>query len=325
MSDPKPRLAAIGALALCLAAPAPAAAQPAPKPPVAPQLSDAAELERAITLWDAGRYGECVAEFRILLGGGERKLEQVDVVERARVYYAACLIAAGKQGEAEDQFRQAIRSNPLMRPPDRMVFPEEVINTFFEIQDQMRVQITQAEEERIRKAREAAELASRRAAAERARVRRLEEYARQEVIVTKNRRSFAMVPFGVGQFQNRDEALGWLFFGTELALAGTALGALIIELELNAQADDSPPPDPVELNRAQSNAHQVLVLSSWGFIAVAVAGIVQAQIAFEPEFRELKRRPLPKNVRPEPEREVSLSAAPLSLPGGVGIGLMGQF
>jgi tetratricopeptide (TPR) repeat protein len=325
MSDPRPRLAAIGALALCLAALAPAAAQPSPPVPAAPQLSDAAELERAITLWEAGQFDDCVEEFRTLLGDGERRLEQADVVERARVYLAACLIASGKEAEAEEQFRQAIRQNPQMRTPDSLLFPPVVIDRFVRVKFAMREEIAKAEEERIRKAREAAERAAREAAAERARVRRLEEYARQELIVTKNRRGFAMVPFGVGQFQNGDTTLGWLFLGTELALAGTALTALIIELELNAQRDDTPRPDPEELFQAQSNAHTVLVVSSWGFIAVAVAGIVQAQIAFQPEFRERKRRPLPKEVRPPPEREVSLSASPLALPGGLGFGLTGQF
>jgi hypothetical protein len=325
MSDPRPRLAAIGALACCLAALAPATAQPAPDSPTAPRLSDSAELERAITLWEYGKYDECVTEFRTLLGDGDRKLEQAEAIERARVYYAACLIGSGKQEDAEEQFRHAIRANPLMRAPDRILFPPIVIDTFFEIQDQMRVQITQAEEERIKKAREAAERAAQRAAAERARVRRLEEYARQEVIVTRNRRGFAMVPFGVGQFQNGDEVLGWLFFGTELALAGTAIGALIVWSNLEAQSDDSPPPNPVELDQALTTTYQVLVVSSWGFIAVAVAGIVQAQIAFEPETREIRRRPLPKNVRPEPERQVSLRPGPISLPGGLGLGVTGQF
>lgn len=322
------RLAAPAALVLCLAATLPAAAQPAPGP-AQPGLSDEAELARAVTLYEAGRYDECVREFRELLSeDGPRRLEQDDSVEKARTYYAACLIATGKKAEASEQFREAIRKNPTLRAPDSLIFPQTVIDVFFSVRDSMMAEIKKAEEERLRKAREAAERAAERAAAERARVRRLEEYARQEVVVTKNRRWLAMVPFGVGQFQNDDPALGWIFLGTEVALAGTALGALIVEYQLNAQSDDDPRPDPVELNQALDTTHQVLVLSSWGFLAVATAGVVQAQLAFVPEVREVKKRPLPRDVRPR-RQEAGPSAVvrpvPLPLPGGAGVGVVGRF
>jgi hypothetical protein len=86
MSAQRPCFAAIGALALCLATIVPAAAQPGPGGASPAALSDEAELERAIGLWDAGKFPECIKEFRALLGDGDRKLEQPDVIEQARVY-----------------------------------------------------------------------------------------------------------------------------------------------------------------------------------------------------------------------------------------------
>jgi hypothetical protein len=238
------------------------------------------------------------------------------------------LIATGKKKEASEQFEQAIRANPTLRAPDSLIFPQTVLDVFFSVRDSMMEEIRKAEDERLKKAQEAAERAAKRAAAERARVRRLEEYARREAIVTKNRRWVAMVPFGVGQFQNDDPALGWIFLGTEAALAATALGSLIVVFQLNAQSDDDPPPNTAELNQRLDTAYQVLVLSSWGFLAVAVGGIVQAQLAFQPEFREIKQRPLPKDVRPPPspsEPSAFVRPAPLALPGGGGIGIVGRF
>jgi hypothetical protein len=173
----------------------------------------------------------------------------------------------------------------------------------------------------------AARRAAERAAAERARVRRLEEYARQELTTIRNERWVAMVPFGVGQFQNRDTALGWIFLGTEAALAATALTSLIVIFDLNAQIDDEAI-DTAQLNQRLDAWYQVLVLSSWGFVGVAVGGIVQAQIAFQPEFREVRKRPLPRDVRPPPATkppQAFVRPAPVPLPNGLGFGLTGRF
>ncbi len=328
MNPLRRRSLAVSALALFLAAAVPVGAQPAPAPAPPKGLSDEAELARAVTLYEAARFAECVSEFESLLGGdGGRKLEQKDVIEKARVYYAACLIATGKRDAASEQFRTAIRENPTLRPPDSLIFPQTVIDVFFSVADSMQEEIERAQAARLEAAKKAADRAAKKAAAERARVRRLEEYARSEVVVTKNRRWLAMVPFGVGQFQNDDTALGWIFLGTEAALAGTTLGALIAYLSFNAQVDDNPQPDPVALNQALDTSYLVLVISSWGFIGVATTGIVQAQIAFKPEFREIRRRPLPKDVRPPPQPEASafVRPAPMPLPGGGGIGIVGRF
>jgi hypothetical protein len=318
------RLCFVRAVALLLLSGVPAAfAQPAG--PATPDLSDETELARAVTLYEAGRYEECATEFDELLGtDGGRKLQKPEIVERARVYFAACLIATKRDAQASEQFRIAIRANPRMRPPDSLVFPQIVLDLFFRVRDSLLDEIKKAEEERLAKAREAAERAAKKAAAERARVRRLEEYARQEVVITKNERWLAAVPFGVGQFQNGDTALGWIFFGAELALAGTALTAMVVELQLHAQTDDTPRPDPVALNQNLETWHDVLVVTSWGFLAVSVTGVVQAQIAFKPEFREQRRRPLPRDVRPQPP-EAWLRPVPLATPDGLGLGVVGRF
>ena len=69
----------------------------------------------------------------------------------------------------------------------------------------------------------------------------------------------------------------------------------------------------------------MLVASSYGFLAVAGAGIVQAQLNFVPEFRELRRRRLPSHLtRPA---QSGLSLQPLLSPnaGGAELGLRARF
>ncbi len=308
----------------CIASPVCAQPAPAPTRPGA-ELSDEAELRRVQAFYDAGKYVECVREFDTLIGGPKPNLEDPSVLESARVYYAACLIAVGKNAKADDQFRAALRANPRLQP-DTLIFPQVVLERFLHIRDEMSEELKKVQaEELARKQKEAAELAAR-AEAEARRVKRLEDLARRETVVTENHRWIAAVPFGVGQFQNREQALGWIFFGTEVALAATALGALIVESNLNSQADDNLKQAATdELNTKVGTARQVFVFSSWGFIGVSVVGVLQAQLAFVPEFRETRIRKLPPNLRhPEPKK-ASFSPTAFPTPGGLQLGVVGRF
>lgn len=289
-------------------------------------LSDQTELARVVTLYEAGKYAECVKEFAGLIGGEPHKIDDPEVLERARIYYAACLIGNAQVADAEEQMRKAIRQNPLMRPPDSLVFPALVIDGFFKVQDSLRDEIKRAEAKELEKKRAAAAAASRRAAAEKRRVERLEELATREVVVTKNQRWIAALPFGVGQFQNRDPWLGYLFLGSEVILAGTAIGAMVIQLDLNARADDDPPPDPDDLNPKLQAAHQTMLITSWGFLGVATIGVLQAQLAYVPEFRDTVKKPLSPDLR-RPEHQPTLSWVPVAAPtaGGGTLGVVGRF
>ena len=313
--------------AATLALAVPVLAQPDRPEPARVPLSDDAELARVMSLFGSGKYAECVGVLDVLLSPKDPKLEDADVIERARIYYAACLLASGRGRDADEQMRLAIRENPQLQPPDRLTFPKEVVDRFITVREGMLDEIKKAEEERFRKARAAAEAAAKRRAKEKERVKKLEEFAARETEVTKNRRWLAAVPFGVGQFQNDDTALGYLFLGTELALAGTALGALIVELNLNARIDDSDPPKHEELNANLVSAHNVLIFSSWGFLAVALGGIAEAQLSFEPEFRKSKKRRLPPELQSPSSRSSEAFVRPTIVPfrNGAGLGAVGRF
>ncbi len=300
-----------------------ASAQPAPP---AVELSDEGKLDRVVTLFESGKYAECTTEFKKLLVP-EPDVEDPDILERARTYYAACLMAVGKNGDADEQFRTAIRENPQMQPPDRLVYPAPVVERFLRVRDSMLDEIKKAEEVRIAKAQAAAKAAAERRERERERVARLEKLAAQEVVVTRNRRWIAAVPFGVGQFQNDDTALGYLFLGTEVALGGTALGAMLVRLSLDARADDQPPPNNTELNANNATAQDVLEFSAWGFGIVAAAGIVEAQLSFEREVRHVRTRKLPKDLKGSSSDKNDVSLRPSALPtaGGLQLGVIGRF
>ncbi len=292
-----------------------------------PELTDESKLARGVSLFEAGRYAECIGEFRRLLNPEDPELEESDVIERARMYHAACLIAQGRGPDADEQFREAIRESPQMRGPDRLMFPQEVVDRFLQVRDSMLGEIKKAEEDRLKKARAAADAAAQRRARERERVLGLEEFAKRESVVITNRRWIAAVPFGVGQFQNDDPALGYLFLGTEVALAATALGAMIVQLNLNARIDDDEAPVTEELNANLKTAQDVLLFSSWGFLAVATAGVIEAQLSFQPEVRRQRKRPLPPELRPPSAKSTEALIRPglIPAPGGLGLGVVGTF
>jgi hypothetical protein len=271
------------------------APKPAPSSSPAP-LGDEAELGRVTTLYDAGKNAECAEQLGQLLDPkGPRPLRDAQVVERARVYQAACLIGSGQRDRAAEVLREALRASPLMKPPNSLVFPQPVIDEFFRAQESMREEIRAAEARRLKQLQDAAKARANQEAAQRDHLQDLKRLASEETVIVKNHRAVALIPFGVGQFQNRDPVLGWVFLTTEAALTGAALTSLVVRAHLN-EAGKRPDANTAEVNQRLEDWQTALVISSYGFLTVAAAGIVEAQIAFKPEFRETRRRRLPRHL-----------------------------
>lgn len=201
------------------AAPKPAAAKPAgekstakpaakptgvetPPKPVEQQLSDEAELARVAGLYEAGKYAECSSELeRLLDPTGHALLRKPAIVENARVYWSACLLGVGDAAAAEAPLRAAIHENPQMKPPDSLVFPQPVVERFLKVRDSLVNEIKAAEAARIKQAQAEAQRRQQLLEHDRSRMRALEQLAREETVTTKNYRTLALVPFGVGQFR----------------------------------------------------------------------------------------------------------------------------
>jgi tetratricopeptide (TPR) repeat protein len=313
--------------------PAPAPKPPVPSPPAptapapsATPLSDEAELARVTTLYDSGKYAECADQLTQLLNPtGPRPLRDAQVTQRARIYQAACLIGSGQRDRAAEALRAALRADPLMKPPNSLVFPQPVVDEFFRAQEAMSQEIREAEARRRKQLEDAAKARAEQNAAERIYLQELKNLAGQETVIVTNRRSLAFVPFGVGQFQNRDPVLGALFLASEVGLAGATLTSLIVSAHLN-EAGKRPDANTPEINQRLEDWNLALQISSYGFIGVAVLGIVEAQLSFKPEFRETRRRPLPRHLdtlgKPSAFR---IAPSVGTLPGGAQLGLRALF
>jgi tetratricopeptide (TPR) repeat protein len=292
----------------------------------APVLTLEAALARATAYYESGEYKGCAESFAALLDdASQASLMAPRSREQARVYRAACLIAKGELAAADEQFRLAIRENPQMAVPNAIVFPTTVLERFIIVRAGLMEEIRKADEERVQRDEAQAAEARRRAEAERQRVAMLERLAAQETIIVKNQRWVASVPFGVGQFQNRDTALGAVFLASELIAAGTAITATSIELSLHSQADggrgvtDQGQLD--ELNDRLKAAHYTGLIASGVFLLTAIGGVVEAHLSFVPEYREgvRKRVSSPEALKP--------SVTPLlgALPGAAHLGIFGRF
>lgn len=311
-------------------APAPAEATTPRRPD--DRLSDEAELARVAGLYEAGKYRECSNELERLLDPlGKAPLRQSAMVENARVYWSACLLGAGETDEADAPLRAAIHENPQMKPPDSLVFPQPVVQRFLRVRDSLVNEIRAAEQARIKQAQIEAGQREQRLARDRDRMAALEQLARQQVEVVRNRRLFAFIPFGVGQIQNRQEALGYTLMASEILLGALSITAIAVQSRLARAADEvrqegTAVVDEEGHEQLQATWSTVKTASAWAFVALAVGGVVQAQLEFVPEFREVRPRPLPPSLAPSVvPKPTEVSAVPYADRTGGGLTLSGRF
>jgi hypothetical protein len=256
---------------------------------------DRAELEKARASYLSRNWAEAEMRTRVLVDpvGG---LKERALLSQARMILGAALIAQGKREPAVEVFEKLVLEDSTF-DPDPLSYPGDVINTFIDTRSQLAERIknaavTAAKLEAGRKAREEAEREKQRRWLE-----LVKAQAQEEKITVKNSRLVACLPFGVGQFQNEQPVLGWIFLGTEAALVvGTAI---TLPMHFYARGRREHYVDTQDLDLAvqwDQRADQIQVANlilAGSFVAVAGVGILQANLSFQPTRDERKRRDLP--------------------------------
>jgi hypothetical protein len=269
------------------------------------------DLEKAYGAYAAHKYADAETRLRALLDAATGTLKDEDAIADARMYLAATLLAEGKTREAANVLERLLLDKPDYQA-DPLRIPLPALDALADARSRQRDTLNAIKEEKARKAhqeREKIEAEKRKAAM---RLATLEQLASQELVVERHSRLWALIPFGVGQFQNRQGALGWGFLLSESVLAMGSVVSAALTLNNAALAND-------ELNRHQpthaggynQRAQEDAIagnIFAGAFAVVALAGIVQAELAFVPEHTEIRRRPLPP-----------LSLAPVVGPGTIGI------
>ncbi len=288
----------------------------------AARADEQSDLDKGRAAYEAKNYVDANHRFRVMLDPATGSLKDSALVKQARMYWAAVMISLKKVTEANAIFEKLLLEDASFEP-DPLSFPSAVIDAFIEIRAKMRDRLSaaaadQAKRDAERKARDEAEKKR-----QIERVRMLEKMASEETVTHTHSRWVALIPFGGGQFQNGQTALGWAFLSSEAALiAGGLITLPIYYSELSKAFDRYAINDNRGSAQYADRANQVKLANGLFYGAAALviaAGIVQAQVAYVPEVVEIKRRPLP-----------SASIAPLLVPltergiGGV-LGVTGQF
>ncbi|HEY2515642.1 MAG TPA: hypothetical protein VGI39_32460 [Polyangiaceae bacterium] len=287
------------------------------------RADDQRDLDKVRAAYLARQYDLAEARLHALLDPKSGTLHDATLITQARMYLAAVHLATGDQPAAATVVERLLLDDPQFEP-DPLSFPTEVIDFFIDARARLRDKLNAQAQERAR-------LAAERRAREEEQKRReaewlatLERMAREEKVTFVHSRAVALIPFGVGQFQNGNTTLGWGLLGTELALTvATGITVPIYLGELQGRSDAFRRGDTNAATQFIDRANTVFVLNLTlvGILGtVAVAGVIEAQANYVPSVVEVKTRPLPK---------VSWSVMPTAAPaldgrGGV-LGVVGTF
>jgi tetratricopeptide (TPR) repeat protein len=286
---------ALAALALTSLLAAPAEPVRGPKPgknppqdtaPAEPEPTPGLIFERGRVAYARGEYAQAIATLRPMLYPEIRFENEGQVVQSHRMLGVAHLFE-GQPVEAKQEFLRLLELRPDYRF-DPLLDSPQVVDFFNSILQEQETQIA------------AMEAVRREAEAEQRRRRDALDKGPQIIERDYEYHSFAVnfLPFGAGQFQNRQPRKGWFFMITESSLAAVSLGTFAANFaiyglnpQLCDQGDDNvecPPGTYTEGDVDRSLAlSRISVVTGGLFFAVMAWGIADALLHFQ------ERVPLP--------------------------------
>ncbi len=271
----------------------------------------AADLEKARSAYAAHRYEDAESRLRALLDGKTgAALDNPDAIADARMYLGAVLLAEDKRDEASGTFEKLLLEKPDYQP-DPLRVSLEAIDALIDARTRLKDKLAAIQAEKVRLAEEEKARTLVAKQKEALRLAMLEKLASEEVVTEKTSRWTALLPFGVGQFQNGQTALGTTFLvGEGLLGAGSILGAGLMlynagQTQAAVLRGDGTAPG---YNARAQEAAWVGDIFGGAFLLTAVIGVVHAEATFVPEKVTVRRRQLPP-----------VTLMPLVGPTGVGV------
>jgi hypothetical protein len=273
------------------------------------------DLEKAHNAYLAHRYDDAESRLRALLDAKTGTLKDPDTVADARMYLGATLLAERKNDEAAATFEGLLIERPDYQA-DPLRVSLEAVDALTDARARVRDKLDALQAEKVRKAQEERAKVEAERQKQALRLAMLESLAGTERVIERHSRWMALVPFGVGQFQNGQTADGWVFLTGEALLAGGSAVASGFSLFYENQAVTAMG------NRNAGSVSAYEKLAHWsaitddllvGALAITiVGGVIHAEATFVPEKVEMRKRDIP-----------SLSVAPFA--GPTGIGVFGRF
>ncbi|MEM9074451.1 MAG: hypothetical protein AAGE52_38510 [Myxococcota bacterium] len=275
-----------------------------PVPVFAGQLED---FQFAESAYDAGQYQQAAQRFEALLPS----LTSDILIRESRVYLAASYVHLDNAPAAENQFQALLQTNHEYRIEEHR-FSGAVVATFNDVRDRFLEELREREAADAQRREQLRQLQIERLLRQQERLQRLEELAQEETVERQNSRAIALLPFGAGQFQNDQRSLGIGLAVTEAFLFAGSMATWAWHRWLRGQTvTDDGRSDFNQRERIARISNQVV---TGLFAAIAIGGIIEAQVRFRPVIRETRRRELPGDlpeIDPDTGPEVSF---------GVGLG-----
>jgi len=248
------------------------------------------DLEKAHNAYMAHRYGDAESRLRALLDTRTGSLKDPDNVADARMYLGATLLAENKNDEAASTFEGLLIERPDYQA-DPLRVSLEAIDALTDARARVRDKLDAIQAERVRKTQEEkARLESDRQK-QALRLAILEKMASTETLVERHSRWLALVPFGVGQFQNGQTADGWLFLTGEGLLVSASVVASGLSLYYQEHAFTAAEND----NASSVSAYEKL--AKWSAITddllvgalalTVVGGVIHAEATFVTRKRDI--------------------------------------
>jgi tetratricopeptide (TPR) repeat protein len=277
------------------------------------RANDFEDFEKARSAYDAQDYAKAVKLFEQLAGGDVPQLNNRSLVLESKKYLGASYLFLGRISQAEQEFTRLLRLDPGY-VLDPLAFPEDVQRAFNRVKKQLEADRRASEEEKKREEARIAREREENARRERARWAELTQLAQTEKVHEVRSRWVALVPFGAGQFQNGHTSLGAVLAVSEGSLLALSMVTYFLHDHLRGQH-----PTPAEIpdaRLAERGFRYTNQISFALFAVIAVAGVVDAQIRFQPSYEYERKRPLPADLQdqqPAVSFDVHLTGASLKL------------
>lgn len=263
-----------------------------------------AQSETFVQARDAYRaadYAQTIELLRPLVGDVTPSISDAVIVREARKYLGAALVLDGHAEEGAQQFewllgevagtrtgeRRTARLRSVSMNPRRFV--QEVRVVFERVQRRL---IDETESESAL----ADEAEARRLREERDAILAILDMAQSVEIEVENDELPAWVPFGVGQFTNGDDDLGWFFAISEGVTALGALGLMPGAITINDIIRHDGHMDSHPLSAVGQGMWISGIVSVVALAVLAIAGVIEARLSWRPTRTIRRQREVPQDV-----------------------------
>lgn len=250
------------------------------------------QFQKARSAYEALDYDLAADLFQQLVGTDPPVLQDPALVAESRKYLAASYLFLGRLDQAERELERLLRADPAYIL-DPLAFPDELQRMFGRVKARLSVEREAAAKVHDETARqdEVVKAEERR----RTQIRDLVRLASTERVQRVQSRWVAMVPFGVGQFQNDDNGLGVGLAVSEGLLLSVGIASFLLHENLRGQQPAAADRSDAEL--AETAFRYTNQISMILFGVVAISGVIQAQVEFDETRSIERRRELPAGLK----------------------------